>query len=277
MSRADADELNDTMVRGLARADAAMIASVYAPDARLLPPGMEAQTGQAVQQYWQAPVDAGLRCARTETVWYEERGDLAVEEGRWELRASAGAPVADAGKFLIVHRRQPDGSWRYAIDMFNSSLPPRAEAESPVSDGLPGAGEQRRTQLRSAVTAYFDGLRQKDFELIPYADDVVLRAPLAPGGVEVPLVGRDRLREIWWAPLPGLLGEVTEPKVYVDGDLTAAVGEAQVEVRTAPPVRLRVADRFTVDQDGRITEQVNYFDPRDLTSPGWQDAADPAG
>lgn len=277
MSRADADELNDTMVRGLAQADAAVVASVYAPDARLLPPGMGVQTGADIQRYWQAPVDAGLRYAHIDTISYEGHGDLAVEEGRWELRASPDAPVVDAGKFLIVHRRQPDGSWRYAMDMFNSSLPLSAEAQSPLQEGTSGADEQRRNQLRAAVTAYFDGLRQKDFELIPYADDVQLRAPLAPGGVEVPLVGRERLRELWWAPLPGLLGAVTQPEVYVNGDLTAAVGEAQIEVRTAMPVRLRVADRFTVDSDGRITEQVNYFDPRDLTSPGWQQGADPAG
>ena len=85
---------------------------------------MDVQTGADIQRYWQAPVDAGLRYARIDTVSYEEHGDLAVEEGRWELRASADAPVVDAGKFLIVHRRQPDGSWKYAIDMFNSSLPP---------------------------------------------------------------------------------------------------------------------------------------------------------
>lgn len=124
MSRADADELNNTMIRGLAEADAAKVASVYAPDARLLPPGMDVQTGEDIQRYWQAPVDAGLRYAHIDTVSYEEHGDLAVEEERWELRASADAPVVDAGKFLIVHRRQPDGSWKYAMDMFNSSLPP---------------------------------------------------------------------------------------------------------------------------------------------------------
>lgn len=124
MSRTDADALNDTMVRGLAQGDAALVASVYAPDARLLPPGMDVQTGPAIQEYWQAPVDAGLRYAHIETVSYEEHDDVAIEEGRWELRASSEAPVVDAGKFLIVHRRQPDGSWKYALDMFNSSLPP---------------------------------------------------------------------------------------------------------------------------------------------------------
>lgn len=123
MGRADADTLNDTMVKGLAEADAGLMASVYAPDARLLPPGMDAQTGPEIERYWQAAVDAGLRYARIKTVSYEELADLAVEEGRWELRESSESPLVDAGKFLIVHRRQPDGGWKYAMDMFNSSVP----------------------------------------------------------------------------------------------------------------------------------------------------------
>ena len=32
---------------------------------------------------------------------------------------------------------------------------------------------------------------------------------------------------------------------------------------------LRVADRFTVSDAGRVVEQENHFDPRDLTNPGW--------
>ena len=122
MARSDADVLNATMVEGLAKGDAATVASVYAPDARLLPPGMDVQTGGDIQRYWQGAVDAGLRHGRIETVSYEEYDGLAVEEGRWELRASAEAPVVDAGKFLIVHKRQADGRWKYAYDMFNSSL-----------------------------------------------------------------------------------------------------------------------------------------------------------
>jgi ketosteroid isomerase-like protein len=118
----DADVLNDTMVEGLARGDAATVASVYAPDARLMPPGMDVQTAGEIQQFWQGAIDAGLRHARIKTVSYEEHDGLAVEEGRWELRASAEAPLSDAGKFLIVHKRQADGRWKYAFDIFNSSL-----------------------------------------------------------------------------------------------------------------------------------------------------------
>jgi hypothetical protein len=47
----------------------------------------------------------------------------------------------------------------------------------------------RRTQLRAVAEAYFAALTQKDFTAIPYADTVVQRAPLAPGGVHNPLSG----------------------------------------------------------------------------------------
>jgi hypothetical protein len=47
------------------------------------------------------------------------------------------------------------------------------------------------------------------------------------------------------------------------------MGEAEIEVIN-PQARLRVADRFTVNEAGKITEQENHFDPRDVTNPGWQ-------
>ena len=133
-----------------------------------------------------------------------------------------------------------------------------------------GEDSQRKTQLRAAAEAYFEALRNKNFDSIPFAENVTLRAPLAPGGVNAPLHGRENLRATWWAPLPGLLGQVQLTDIYMNESLTAVVGEAEIELRTDPPVRLRVADRFTVDDDGKIVEQVNHFDPRDLTNPGWQ-------
>ncbi|QWZ08460.1 nuclear transport factor 2 family protein [Nocardioides panacis] len=43
--------MNATMVEGLAKGDVAMVASVYAPDARLLPPGTDVQTAGDIQRY----------------------------------------------------------------------------------------------------------------------------------------------------------------------------------------------------------------------------------
>jgi SnoaL-like domain len=126
--------------------------------------------------------------------------------------------------------------------------------------------DERKAQLRQAAAKYFEGLAKKDFNLIPYDDDVSLRTPLAPGGIHKPLVGKENLRTVWWTPLPAILGEVRVFDFYYNDDLAAVVGEAEVEI-TNPKARLRVADRFTVNSAGKIVEQVNHFDPRDVTNP----------
>jgi hypothetical protein len=50
---------------------------------------------------------------------------------------------------------------------------------------------KRRAQLCAAAEVYFAALALKDFTAIPYADAVVLRALLAPGGVHNPLIGKE--------------------------------------------------------------------------------------
>lgn len=134
----------------------------------------------------------------------------------------------------------------------------------------------RANELRSVVDRYFRALASKDFSAIPYADGVSLRAPLAPGGVNRPLVGKEALRREWWTPLePALEGlKVRIADYYINASQTAIVVEAEITIGVLnPPATLRVADRFTVDSSGRIVEQENHFDPRDVTDPGWQAAA----
>jgi hypothetical protein len=127
----------------------------------------------------------------------------------------------------------------------------------------------RRVQLREAAEAYFGGLARRDFDSIPYADNVVLRAPLVPGGVHAPLVGRETLRRVWWAPMENALGEIEILRHYFAEDLSGVCTAAIVGIANSP-IKLRVADRFTVDADGRIVEQENHLDPRDVTNPGWR-------
>ncbi len=132
---------------------------------------------------------------------------------------------------------------------------------------------QRRVRLRAAADGYFEGLRKKDFSVIPYDDHVTLRAPLAPGGVNRPLAGRETLRTQWWQALePALEGvEITVFDHYISESLTGIIVEAEIKINAvSPPATLRVADRFTVNDEGKIVEQENHFDPRDVTNPGWQ-------
>jgi hypothetical protein len=93
--------------------------------------------------------------------------------------------------------------------------------------------EDRKEQLRAAAEAYFKGLKSKDFSVIPFDDDVSLRAPLCPGGVHRPVEGKDAVRAQWWQPLePALEGlEVNVLDHYFNESLTCVITEAEVTIR----------------------------------------------
>jgi hypothetical protein len=116
---------------------------------------------------------------------------------------------------------------------------------------------------------YFAALAKKDFGAIPYDDNVSLRAPLCPGGVDTPLVGKEALRATWWPSVVSAVGNVAVQEHYFNEDLTAICSEALITT-VNPPATLRVADRFTVSDEGKIIEQENHFDPRAVTNPGWR-------
>jgi uncharacterized protein (TIGR02246 family) len=111
----------------LERGDAQEAAAVYADDARLLPPSAELLQGRgAIEAFWRAGLDAGVSGVELETVELERGGSLAYEIGRYalRLRPAEGGTVVDRGKYILVHARQKDGSWRRAVEMFNPDSPP---------------------------------------------------------------------------------------------------------------------------------------------------------
>jgi hypothetical protein len=114
-----------------------------------------------------------------------------------------------------------------------------------------------------------NGLRGKNFDAIPYDQNVVLRAPLCPGGSSHPLYGKENIRALWWAPLPSLIGDVQFIDSFANEDGTAVTAEFHCEILN-PSCTLRVIDRFIVNEEGKIAEQENFFDPRDVTQPGWR-------
>ena len=123
---------------------------------------------------------------------------------------------------------------------------------------------ERAAQLHAIAQAYVEnGLGKGNFEAIPYARDVTLRAPLCPGGSSVPLVGRENLRTQWWAPLPHLVKAVELIDTYVNADLTAVTAEFLCHI-SEPDCTLRVIDRFKISDTGLILDQENFFDPSPL-------------
>ncbi len=59
-------------------------------------------------------------------------GDLAYVSGNYEFNEqdNGGKPITDKGKYLEVWKKQPNGSWKCAADMFSSDLPAVAPAEN---------------------------------------------------------------------------------------------------------------------------------------------------
>jgi hypothetical protein len=117
----------------------------------------------------------------------------------------------------------------------------------------------RREQLIGAVTAYFDGLRTKDLSEVPWVPEVWLRTPLAEGGADVPLVGRDKVHAYLSAILPAIQ-DVELVDLYFNDEQTAIMAKATLTLVSG--ATLRVADLFEVNEAGLIVSQENHFDPR---------------
>ena len=130
--------------------------------------------------------------------------------------------------------------------------------------------KDRTQQLHEIARNYVASLGTGDFDSIPYTETVELRAPLCPGGSAVPLVGRDNVKETWWAPLPDLVSGVEVVDTYLNEDLSSVTVEFRCHIESMS-CTLRVVDRLQVNDEGKITSQENFFDPRDVTNPGWKD------
>ena len=106
------------------------------------------------------------------------------------------------------------------------------------------------TAYQDIAEAYFGALADGDLSRVPWADDVILRAPLAQ---QNPLSGREAVEE-YLRPLAGHLGEIRIREIFI----SSARDAMSVEAIVGP---LHVLDKFVI-RDGRIVEQQNFYDPR---------------
>ena len=127
-ARASIDSLNARFVDAAKRGDTATIASIYADDAVAMMSNTEAWRGRdAVRKGWAGVVADGMLkdfSLRTQDV--DVSGDLVVETGTYEmtLQPKGGREMKDKGKYVVVWKRQPDGSLKIFRDVGNSDLPP---------------------------------------------------------------------------------------------------------------------------------------------------------
>jgi ketosteroid isomerase-like protein len=105
--------------------DFAALARLYTEDTVFMPPHHPAIHGRAALEAWIASFPRVLRMTlNVEDI--DGRGDIAYVRGSYTMTLhpdGAPNPIDDVGKYLEIRKRQPDGSWLLAADIFNSDNP----------------------------------------------------------------------------------------------------------------------------------------------------------
>jgi len=118
----DVSAATPALTSALALGNAAAAAALYATDARLVTSGAEPIAGRdEIEAYWRAGLAVGLARVELRTLELLPGPGTALELGRYALVAGSGAP--EEGTYVVLHRQEPDGTWRRAVDVFNPDAP----------------------------------------------------------------------------------------------------------------------------------------------------------
>ncbi len=115
------DKGNAQWIEAWDKADASLIAGLFAPDGVLLGRNGKSFKGpnQILERMKMVMEAAGKGVKATVTtvdLWLI--GDTAYETGKYSYTSQEkGRPVTDEGRYVTIWRRQSDGSWKIVVDM----------------------------------------------------------------------------------------------------------------------------------------------------------------
>jgi uncharacterized protein (TIGR02246 family) len=126
-ARAEIDSLGRQWEEAANRGQVEGIMEIYAPDAVILPPGGPVIEGsETIRELFRQEFERFDTKLAFTTQEIEVDGDMAFRRGRYVWRGTprlSGQTVETTNKFLEVWRRQPDGTWRISVDMWNPGEP----------------------------------------------------------------------------------------------------------------------------------------------------------
>jgi ketosteroid isomerase-like protein len=121
------DQIEADYIAAYNAGDAAGLASLWAPDGTQAPPLSETLDRAGVEATYAASFAEGvpmeLEVMREGMV---ASGDMAAGWGGFVVTMSPeeGEPIVTSGRYGVVIRQEPDGSWKILRHMFNYEVPP---------------------------------------------------------------------------------------------------------------------------------------------------------
>jgi uncharacterized protein (TIGR02246 family) len=114
------EEANKGFMAAFNNGDVKALARNYTNSAKLYPPNSDVVEGQeAIEDFWNAVMNTGIKRALLETVTAESYDNIAIEEGRYKLYVE-GDQIVDQGKYIVTWEKE-EGKWRLHRDIWNTS------------------------------------------------------------------------------------------------------------------------------------------------------------
>ena len=135
-AKAKIDAACTAQEQAIVKGDAIAAASKYEENAVILPANMPMVKGRAsIEKTMTGWMQSGMKMKEftSTTISVEGAGEFAIQLGRYfQTFEMSGKVVADTGKFVTVWKKQVDGSWKMAYDIWTTDIP--APAFPPVPE-----------------------------------------------------------------------------------------------------------------------------------------------
>lgn len=138
------NKVRDDFLAAFNAADAAKVASLYTPDAVVMPSHQPMITGRdAIETYNKTFFEMYTAMINISPVETKVFGDRALDRGTYTIQLTpkaGGSPIMDEGKYLILLQHQADGAWKVTHDIDNTNLPlaPPAAPAAPAATSKAG-------------------------------------------------------------------------------------------------------------------------------------------
>ena len=125
--RAFADSAKARYVDAALKGDVDALGRDFADDAVVFPPNAKALRGRAEIRKADSTTHSAVKMTAFKLSMDDVivSGDYAIETGTYDqtVQPKTGKAIHDVGKYIVVFKKQSDGSWKIIRDIYNSDLP----------------------------------------------------------------------------------------------------------------------------------------------------------